>query len=238
VKSTKNYRRTSTQAALFAGSAIVFGALVAANPFSAAADTGREDASSGSSDTSTSAANDSQPSSTTGEPRPTTGEPKPATAKPKPTTNPEPITSNPEPITSNPGAIAPNPGAISVSSEPITNHSLGGGSIAVDADKPTGTVLMAPGADSSMAPDVWKPTTTPKLELDPLHPNEDAKVEGDSIWVPGTDYTHVENGDLGTNYAPHPDEKLPPQALESQHAAVFNLFPDDKHLRPGVDPFG
>ena len=93
MKHAKNHGRTGIRAALFAGSAIVFGALVAANPFSAAAETSREDSRGGSSGTSTSGTHHPRATSTTGEPKPTT-------------TKAGPTQPSRETITSNPGPIS------------------------------------------------------------------------------------------------------------------------------------
>jgi hypothetical protein len=250
VITTKDCRRTGMQAALFAGSAIVFGALVAANPFSAAAETGREDAR-GSSDTSTSGPNNSKPKSTTSHPRPSAVQPKSTADKPAPThsnpgviapdpetinvrpepvhRSPEPIASNPEPVTSSPGAIVPDPGAISFSPDSVTNHAVGGGTIVV-TETPTGTVLVAPGADPNLESGVWKPVLNPRpMEQAPL--NEEGRIsERDGVWIPEVGEAHT-----AVDVRVYAKDPTPPM-LESQHAGAFNLWPGDMHLRPGENP--
>jgi hypothetical protein len=237
VITTKDCRRTGMQAALFAGSAIVFGALVAANPFSAAAETGREDAR-GSSDTSTSGPNNSKPKSTTSHPRPSAVQPKSTADKPAPThsnpgviaPNPGAINVRPAPTEPSPEPIVSNPGGISFSPDSVTNHAVGGGSIVV-TDTPTGTVLVAPGADPNLESGVWKPVLVPRsMDDDDFDREEARKSQRDGIWIPevGEAHTAVDV----TVYAKDPT----PPMLESQHAGAFNLWPGDKHLRPGENP--
>jgi hypothetical protein len=253
VRTTKDHRRTGMQAALFAGSAIVFGALVAANPFSAAAETGREDARGGSSDTS-SGPNNSKPKSTASHPRPTAVQPKSTTDKPAPThsnqgaiapnpgainvrpapthPSPEPIAADPEPVTSSPGAVAPDPGGISFSPDSVTNHAVGCGSIVV-TDTPTGTVLVAPGADPNLESGVWKPVLIPEqmTSLDHFGEGAGRKSERDGVWVPEV----LPANDTSVDTRVPATAPIPPM-LESQHAGAFNLWTGDKHLRPGENP--